>query len=126
MSILALYFPILRAKAGEFDALSRLSERARLRVTPLLDIPEPKEEGRSSAQEYLASVCVQLARTWGTARPLFLDISRYPMAGGPDSPSELIEHLFKCARQVRLRALPVAGPDWFPSVVRLSGWRATP
>lgn len=61
----------------------------------------------------MATVCEQVARTWGTARPLYLDISRYTAteAGGPLS--EIVEHLFNCARQARLQAMPVAGPIGF-------------
>jgi hypothetical protein len=116
MTARALYFPILRAKTGEMGALAHLSDRARQRTIPVLDIPEPKEEGRVSARDLMARVCEELVRTWGTAHPLYLDISRYTEteAGGPLS--ELVEHLFKCARQSRLRAMPVGGPIGFRSV----------
>lgn len=113
MAARALYFPILRAKAGELEALNRLSDRARHRTTPLLDIPEPKEEGRVSAKEQMATVCENLAKTWGTARPLFLDIARYTAAEAGGPLGELVEHLFRSARQARLQAMPVAGPVGF-------------
>jgi hypothetical protein len=116
MAARALYFPVLRAKAGELRALARLSDRARHRTIPLLDIPEPGEEGRVSARELMASVCEELARAWGTARPLHLDISRYTGTGAGGPLGEIVEHLFKCARQARLQAMPVAGPVGFRSV----------
>lgn len=108
-----LYVPILRAKAGEIAALERLSERAKYRSVPVLDIPEPSEEGRASLEEHLAKTCKELARSWGTAHPLYLDIARYPLASEGEPTDLTLRHLFTCARQARLLAVPVAGPVWF-------------
>jgi hypothetical protein len=102
-----LYFPILRAKTGEIEALGHLSDHAKFRTMPVLDVPEPSEEGHSSTADHFYRTCDHLKQSWGTALPLCLDLSRYSL----DTPSldSVALSLFDSAREARLIALPVAG-----------------
>lgn len=57
-----IYIPILKAKKGEFDALSHLSERAKNQIIPLFDIPIIKEEIESS----LHKTANNIAKVWAS------------------------------------------------------------
>jgi len=57
----------------------------------------------------MSTVASSLARTWGTALPLYIDMSRHD----PDAVVEnasAVAHLFDCARQAGLVAIPVSAP----------------
>lgn len=107
----AIYFPILRGKEGEIDAIGHLSPYARLRVRPLFDIQKPRSPAKSSIEQFLADKAREIASAWGTTRPLFIDFRRY----GPDENTATgfhpAEHFFECSRQLGLQAIPVTGPE---------------
>lgn len=79
----AIYFPILRGKEGEIDAIGHLSPYARLRVRPLFDIQKPRSPAKSSIEQFLADKAREIASAWGTTRPLFIDFRRYGPARTP-------------------------------------------
>jgi hypothetical protein len=74
-----IYFPIERAKKGEFDAMATLSPRTKSLTCPMFDLPAV--EGVDAFDILQSNVASSLARTWGTADELFLDLFRYD----PDS-----------------------------------------
>ena len=65
----AIYFPILRGKEGEIDAIGHLSPYARSRVRPLFDIQKPRSPAKSSLEQFLADTAREIASAWGTTRP---------------------------------------------------------
>ena len=105
-----IYFPILRAKTGEKDALAWLSPVGRRLTRPMLDFPEPTPKIRLSFEQSFAEKVREITTSWGTAREICLDFSRY----GPDEcvsdGRHVVEYVFDLARQSRLMCLPVAGP----------------
>lgn len=64
------YIPILKAKRGEFRALTNLSEKAKLRITPLIDVPPAK----GTLEKHLKKVANNIILSWKSNRPFFLDI----------------------------------------------------
>lgn len=70
-----LYIPLLRAKKGEFDALSHLSESASQLTLPLMDIPLPKVG--VNILSYLNKNATALGNAW-EKREIFLDIQHWP------------------------------------------------
>lgn len=74
----------------------------------MLDVPVYDVDELS---EKLCQLINHLGKTWGTAHPLLFDMSRYrPEAVTPDG-SHPIELLFEQARQRKLLAIPVTGPE---------------
>lgn len=103
-----IYFPILRAKAGEYGGLARLSEYTKSLVCPTVDLP--KAQTPQVFEILQAAVVRSLAETWGTANPLFLDLSRYEPDEQTSDGTPYVTRLFDSARQLGLRAAPVVGP----------------
>lgn len=107
----ALYFPILRTKQGEIQALGRLSPWARSRICPLLDVPRQKSSDDRKLDAFLSDTILHTKEACGTAYPVYLDVSRYdPETVTPDG-RHAIEFLFDCASQLHLSAIPVTGPE---------------
>lgn len=104
----AIYFPILLAKNGEIDALGQLSPGARYRTRPLFDITRPKP-GKSLAA-HVCGIVQGLAKSWGISSPLYLDLSRFEPDVRTEDGRSLVDHVFDCARQCGLKAIPVSGP----------------
>lgn len=67
------YIPILKAKAGEFEAVLNLSSNTRSSITPFFDIPQKKGVKGVAADKYLCDTASKLVKTWGTS-PFFVDI----------------------------------------------------
>lgn len=103
-----IYFPILRAKTGEYGGLARLSEYTKTLTFPIVDLP--KSETPQGFERLQASVVRSLAETWGTANPLFLDLSRYEPDERTSHGIAYVTRLFDSARQLGLKAAPVVGP----------------
>lgn len=105
-----IYFPIARAKAGEIEALGRLSPRARALIAPMLDFALQRSNDRRPMAQYFAEKVGEIATSWGTADELYLDFSRYePNSALPDG-RHIASYVFDIARQLRLKAIPVAAP----------------
>lgn len=103
----AIYFPVLRGKLGEINAVAALRPATRAGIRPMFDIPTPDEDGEATAS--LSMATSSLARTWGTTLPLYLDLSRHDPDALVESKSTVV-HLFDCARQAGLMAIPVSAP----------------
>jgi Beta protein len=110
----ALYFPFIRGRAGEIEAIGRLSPLARARIALVVDLPVKELGALETIDEYVGGFISDIASAWGPSHPIFLDLNRY----GPEHLDRLgrpiIEHLFDCARQKKLKAVPVAGTDRGP------------
>lgn len=112
----ALYFPMIRGRDGEIHAIHRLSPLARARIALIVDLPTKDLAPTQSLDAHVASFVSDIAAAWGTSHPIYLDMNRY----GPEQldrrQRHVVEHLFDCARQKRLQAVPVAGTDRGPGV----------
>lgn len=109
-TISPIYFPILRAKAGEIEAVARLSPTGRDLTRPMFDFPTQKMSDRLPLDEYLAEKIREIAKSWGTKDKFYLDFSRYePDACLPDG-RHVVDYVFDISRQRRLKAIPVVAP----------------
>lgn len=112
----ALYYPMIRGREGEIHAIHRLSPLARSRIALIVDLPTKELAPTQSLDAYVASFVTDISAAWGTSHPIYLDMNRY----GPEQldrrQRHIVEHLFDCARQKRLKAVPVAGTDRGPGV----------
>lgn len=71
-----IYFPIARAKAGELEALGRLSPRTHGLVRPMLDFARQRMKDRRPLAQYLGEKLAEIAASWGTVDEIYLDFSR--------------------------------------------------
>lgn len=106
----ALYFPAIRGREGEIQAIWALSPRAKSRMSLLVDLPTVELPFGKSLEEHIGQFVSKVTRAWGTERPLYLDLSRYGPENVDSKNRHGVEHLFDCTRQSKLAAVPVAGP----------------
>src|SRR5262245_46567814 len=105
-----VYFPILRAKAGEIDAIGRLAPRTQSLVRPVLDFPKQKKKDSRPLADYLAEKVWEIKLAWGTSKAIYLDFLRYEPDTKVHDGRHIADFVFDLARQARLRTIPVAGP----------------
>jgi hypothetical protein len=105
-----LYFPILRAKKGELEAIGRLSPLARVLTRPMLDFPRVEWTEAASISRLMHDKIVEIKRSWGTEREICLDFSRYHPDELAQGEFSLVEYTFHVAQRVRLRCVPVVAP----------------
>jgi hypothetical protein len=121
------YCPILRAKQGEIQALGALSPRAKSRIRPLVDVQKQKSGDTKNLFEYLCGTVRSLVPTWGTGRPVYLDMSLFPpeMRVAETHP---VQTVFDIARQAGIIGVPVTGsleirgpaPDYLDAVAAIA------
>lgn len=122
------YTPILRAKAGEIEALAHLSPAARTGLLPLLDIPKPSTREKEPLSKYLCGKVMSVADAWGSDLPILVDLSRFPPTARVDGGVHPVTYVFRVAKQCRLQAIPVTGSllargpeaDYLNSVSKIS------
>jgi hypothetical protein len=96
-------------RQGEINALHYLSSRARARTAPLVDLPTGAADDPQSLEEHAGAFIADLTPAWGTEYPIYVDLTRYHPGQTDRRGRHIAEHLFDCARQLRLKAIPVAG-----------------
>lgn len=106
------YVPILKGKEAEYGALQALASEVKAGLTPLIEPPpvpwdfENERPAKTTAQ-HLAGVGKKLATSWGTERPLFLDLCWIPE---PDDEEEHpISAVLDDARSNGVKVIPVTG-----------------
>jgi len=87
--------------------MAALSPRTKSIVQPMFDFPLKEEAGEGDP---FATFILELARTWGTRWPLYLDLSRFDPDEKTTAGRPLVTHLFAMANQAHLKAIPVAAP----------------
>jgi len=105
----ALYYPVIRGRQGEISALHHLSPAARARIAPLVDLPTGAADDPRPLDDFVGGFIAGLTPAWGTEYPIYVDLSRYHPEQTGRNGRHIAEHLFDCARQLRLKAIPVAG-----------------
>jgi hypothetical protein len=104
-----LFFPILRAKAGEIEAIGRLSPLAKALTAPVLDMPPGRATDPDSILAQMAETLAAICTSWGTEHAFYLDFSRFEPKTFTASNEHLVIAAFNIARQLRLKAIPVTG-----------------
>lgn len=105
-----VYFPILRTKAGEIDAIGRLARRTRQLTRPMLDFPVQKAKDARPLDQYLSSKVQEIACSWGTGDTIYLDFSRYEPDAYLSDGRHVVEYVFDISKQMQLKAVPVMAP----------------
>lgn len=95
-----IYVPILKAKHGEFRAMTHLSERAKQQIIPLFDVPQQDETKGKSVKSHLGGIASNIASVMDgksvdlfqdkeIRKPIFIDLSQW----APNSQTEDGEHV---------------------------------
>lgn len=110
------YVPILKGKQGEYRALARLSEKDRLKMTPLIDVPflpwdHRNKRPKKSYEQYLASVEVQIERSWGVNRRIMVDLYYVEEGATIGDGRHPLTFFFDNARMRNLHVIPATGLD---------------
>ncbi|KUP23110.1 beta family protein [Paenibacillus sp. DMB5] len=108
------YVPILKWKRGEQVALEKLPLPLKAALTPLIEIVPvtydykndcPKE----TIDEHLSDFGQQLSKSWGTEKPVFIDLAYLDESETMHDGSHPLEFLFEQVRTEGLRGIPVTG-----------------
>lgn len=110
------HLPILKAKKGEFDAVSLLDQAQRDRLTPLFEIGplevDPKTEVTvESVDQALDGVAAKIANSWGSLDFCFVDLPNFDASIRMEDGRHPAARFFDDAKAVDLAARPVTGPD---------------
>ena len=108
------YIPILKAKAGEFQALTNLAAAAKHALTPLLEIvPIPWDyENEAPAKDldaHLAPLPQKLLNAWGNQQSAFADLFYLEDEGQASDGRHPVQWLFDESRDRGMRLIPVTG-----------------
>jgi len=88
-----IYVPILKAKKGEFDAVTHLSKRAGQQIIPLFDVPQQDKENAKSVESFLRKVVSGIANVM-KGKSIFMDLSQW----APNAQTEGGEHVIPYLR----------------------------
>jgi hypothetical protein len=107
------YVPVLKWKMGEYQALSRLGDVVKDRLTPLLEIPPvgfdfETGQHKESADDHLGDFGKRLRSKW-QARPCFVDLKWIPPTTRCEGGQHCVEFVFATARAEGCGAIPVVG-----------------
>lgn len=105
------YVPCLRWKQGEYQALYRLSPKAKSKLTPLVELAEmgwdfEQQKESKTIDEHLEKVADRFQKKWG-ARPAFVDLkhlSAFDRMKGGEHP---LTFVFNGLRAKGVPAIPV-------------------
>lgn len=119
-----IYVPMLRARKGEFDALSNLSKKACRQILPLLDLPKIKiaKLGKTtkSVEEHLQTVTEQIAKAW-PEKPIFLDAFAWPANAHTNEGEHILPYAQNLLETLGIPVNPVIGYDrWDAPEYRLA------
>jgi hypothetical protein len=109
------YMPVMKWRMGEYQALMRLSDDIKDRVTPLFELPTEawdfeNEQPAKSLDEHFEKFGSRLRQKWDGRRCL-IDSPYYDGATCMASGIHHLEHVFNLVRANEGNAIPVVGLD---------------
>lgn len=119
-----IYVPLLRARQGEFVALSHLTKRASRNIVPLLDVPKVKipEDGKTpkTVEAHLGGIASKIASAW-PLKPLFLDTFAWPADACTSDGEHVLPFMRNLLEELGNQVNPVIGYDrWDSDEYRLA------
>tara|TARA_B100000959_G_C14991595_1_gene628153 strand:- start:2007 stop:3077 length:1071 start_codon:yes stop_codon:yes gene_type:complete len=103
------YVPILKAKDGEFGALSELPEEIKSRISPVIDIFNSKS--KKSLEDQLIRIANKIKTSWGCDRPIFVDLFGIDLKKQVSGGEHPLNFTFDRLRQLNVKAIPTTGFD---------------
>jgi hypothetical protein len=115
------YLPILKGKAGEYDALDHLSPGVKPQVRPIIEVPpvESKYGGelgmptgpKTTIGEHVSQVAENIRRSWGTVYPVYIDLLHVQEHGCAANGTHPLAYVFDQTHKLGVQAIPVTGLD---------------
>jgi hypothetical protein len=128
------YVPLLKAKKGEIDALSRVGRVEREGLTPLIELGpieiDPKTGSKTkSLDETLEGLAAKFVKAWGPLDICFVDLPEFEPGARLEDGQHPVARFFDDAKAADLAAIPVAGLDrdaaHLDAVAAAKSWRGT-
>lgn len=103
------YVPILKAKDGEFGALSELPEEIKNRISPLIDIFN--SDSKKPLEKRLDRIANRIATSWGSECHIFVDLFGIDLEERVSGGEHPLNFTFDRLRQLNVKAIPTTGFD---------------
>jgi hypothetical protein len=108
------YVPILKGKAGEYQAIRDLDPGVKDRLTPLVEVPSipwdyENDRPGKTVDEHVANVPGNIEKHWGVERTMFVDLLWIPSSEAMATGSHPLSYVFNEARTKGLQLIPVTG-----------------
>jgi len=108
------YVPILKGKKGEYDALQKLNEDIRDKLTPLIEIPQipydyENDDYAKTIDQHLNNVIETIKNSWGENRLFFLDLIQINADERMEDGTHPFIFLANEARNKNVKFIPVTG-----------------
>ena len=115
------YLPILKGKAGEYDALEHLCAGVKPLLTPIIEVP-PIEwkygdelgvptEPKRTIDKHVEQVAENIRKSWGTDFLVYIDLLHVQKHDSLADGAHPLAHVFDRGRHLHLQAIPVTGID---------------
>lgn len=110
------YVPILKAKEGEFGALSDLDLHVRSLVTPLLEIPGipydyVNDRPARTLDAHVGGIAEKIKANWGDGRPVYIDFSAHSAEQHLADGRHALDLILAEAQAVNVHTIPVVYPS---------------
>jgi hypothetical protein len=110
-----VYLPALKAKAGEFGAIQKLSDKAKSRILPMFEVLPvplvwPARTPKSPLETHLDSIRTKIAKCWGKERPFLIDFFDLPLSERTSTGAHPVSHFFSELEDA-VSPIPVTGLD---------------
>lgn len=117
------YLPILKAKIGEFEAISHLKRQVSKKTLPLFEVSRLGEKMRSAARykgsdavtcAYLDEIAQNIAAVW-EGRSALVDAFQWPAESKTETGEHILPYLYTRLRSLGVDIVPVVGYDRWES-----------
>ncbi|HTQ76302.1 MAG TPA: hypothetical protein VMI74_18640 [Burkholderiales bacterium] len=105
------YVPVLPARGGAFRAIAALSPDARVRLTPVFNIPAAILKAGKTWEAYLAKRADGVRWCWEPARPFYIDVHDLDLELRTSTGRPPIEFVVSRLRDNGMFAIPVTGTE---------------
>lgn len=117
------YFPIVRAKAGEMEALSRLDASTIARCTPIFevtkldgtDLERARKRSSTPFEDYLDTRAKNIAAIF-KGKHVILDVSQWPVGFATEGGEQVLSYVCTRLSELGVIVCPVIGYDRWESI----------
>lgn len=110
-----VYFPVLRWKKGERDALANLKPEVKDVIVPIIEFPYGCDCFDKKFTEFYKTA----ANDWGTNRPFYIDLSTVDYTEAPPETEHPVLIFLKATYEANLDAIPILRLDIEPELLNI-------
>ncbi|CAG9932745.1 beta family protein [Candidatus Nitrotoga arctica] len=129
LKMIPIYLPILKAKPGEFEAISQLSKRTADKTLPFFEISRMGEKIREAKRfknsdavtcKYLDEIAQKISDVW-SGRAALIDAYQWPAHSTTESGEHILTYIYAELKSLGVDVIPVIGYDrWDSKPYRLA------